>query len=266
MHDRPGSMTYATILFAHDGPVARLTLNRPARLNSLTNGMHAEIRDALTRLQATDARVLVITGAGRAFCAGQDLHERVAPPGETLDLGHVLRQSIEENYAPLVRRLRALPIPVVAAVNGTAAGAGANLAFACDIVIAAKSARFLQPFCRIGLIPDTGGTHVLPRVFGTARAMGIALLSHDLTAEQAAAWGGIWACVEDSDLAAAVDSMTETLVASPALALARAKHAIYASSHNTLHAQLDLERDALSELGRTAEYQESIRKLVSKGQ
>src|SRR5438067_10263500 len=148
-------MAYEAILLQNIGHVTRLTLNRPSRLNCFTVQMHAEIRDALVGLETSETRVLVITGAGRAFCAGQDLTERVVPSGQILDLG----ESIEKNYSPLVRLLRTHPIPVVAAVNGTAAGAGANLALACDIVVAAKSAKFLQPFCRLGLIPDTGGTY-----------------------------------------------------------------------------------------------------------
>jgi 2-(1,2-epoxy-1,2-dihydrophenyl)acetyl-CoA isomerase len=190
-------MDYEHIRFGSDAGIARVTLHRPDRLNSFNDAMHAELRGALSQVQASDARVLLLTGAGRGFCAGQDLADRAVAPGDApLDLG----ASIERNYKPLVLALRALPMPVVCAVNGVAAGAGANLALACDIVIAARSAMFLQAFCRIGLVPDTGGTFFLPRLVGTARAMGLALLGDKVSAEQAAAWGLIWKCVDDDEL------------------------------------------------------------------
>src|SRR4051812_14703292 len=157
---------YETILFSNEGGVARLTLNRPDRLNSFTVQMHEEVADALASLG--DARCLVLTGAGRGFCAGQDLSDRAVAPGEAVDLG----ESVELRYNPLIRKLANLPMPVVARVNGVAAGAGANIALACDIVVAAKSARFIQSFAAIGLIPDSGGTWVLPRLVGQARALG----------------------------------------------------------------------------------------------
>src|SRR6185436_16063638 len=193
---------YETILFESAGPVARITLNRPDRLNSFTAQMHAELRDALARVTGDgDARVLVLTGAGRAFCAGQDLSDRpVAPGAAPVDLG----ASIEDNYRPLVLSIRNLPLPVVCAVNGVAAGAGANIALACDVVIATKSASFIQAFCKIGLVPDSGGTYFLPRLAGTARAMGLAMLGDKLSAEQAAAWGLIWKCYDDAEFAGAV--------------------------------------------------------------
>ena len=180
--------------------IARVTLNRPDRLNSFTAQMHEELRDALAKVRAdASARVLLLTGAGRGFCAGQDLSDRaVAPGGAPVDLG----ASIENNYRPLVLALRSLPMPVVCAVNGVAAGAGANIALACDLVIAAKSASFIQAFCKIGLIPDSGGTYFLPRLVGTARAMGLAMLGDKLTAQQAADWGLIWKCVDDAELRA----------------------------------------------------------------
>src|SRR5678810_310275 len=192
-------MSYQTILCEVSDGIARLTLNRPDRLNSFNVEMHGEVRDALSKLsQERAARVLLLTGAGRGFCAGQDLSDRaVAPGAEAVDLG----ASIAENYRPLVLALRNLPLPVVCAVNGVAAGAGANVALACDIVVAAKSASFIQAFCRIGLVPDSGGTYFLPRLVGSARAMGLAMLGDRLTAEQAAAWGLIWKCVEDTELA-----------------------------------------------------------------
>src|SRR5918999_4196735 len=185
-------MTYRTIDFANQKGVARLTLNRPDRLNSFTVEMHEEVADALTQLGG--ARVLVLTGAGRGFCAGQDLNDRaVSPGGEAVDLG----ESVERFYNPLIRRLTSLPMPVIARVNGVAAGAGANIALACDIVIAAKSAKFIQSFAAIGLIPDSGGTWALPRLVGQARALGLALTGEPLGAETAAEWGLIWKSVED---------------------------------------------------------------------
>ncbi|HEY5365640.1 MAG TPA: enoyl-CoA hydratase-related protein, partial [Casimicrobiaceae bacterium] len=172
-------MAFAHILLAIDACVARLTLNRPERLNSFNDAMHAEVRDALARLAGDESvRVLLLTGAGRGFCAGQDLSDRaVAPSDPAVDLG----ASIERNYRPLVLALRALPMPVVCAVNGVAAGAGANLALACDIVVAARSASFIQAFAKIGLIPDSGGTYFLPRLIGDARAMGLAMLGDKLS-------------------------------------------------------------------------------------
>ncbi len=186
-------MSYESILYECAGGIARVTLNRPDRLNSFTAAMHAELRDALARVRAeSGVRVLLLTGAGRGFCAGQDLADRaVAPGGAPVDLG----ESIENNYRPLVLALRALPLPVVCAVNGVAAGAGANIALACDLVVATESASFIQAFCKIGLIPDSGGTFFLPRLVGSARAMGLALLGDKLPAREAEAWGLIWKCV-----------------------------------------------------------------------
>ncbi len=255
-------MAYDNILFTLTDGVARLTLNRPERLNSFTDAMHGEVRDALGKLAAdATARVLVITGAGRGFCAGQDLSDRAVAPGtEPADLG----ASIERNYKPLVLSLRALPLPVICAVNGVAAGAGANLAFACDLVIAAKSASFIEAFCKLGLIPDTGGTYFLPRLIGTARAMGLALLGDKLTAEQAAAWGLIWQCVEDADLGAAVDRLAAHFATAPTKGLARTKQALYASFGNSLAAQLDLERDFMRELGTSDDYREGVAAFIAK--
>jgi 2-(1,2-epoxy-1,2-dihydrophenyl)acetyl-CoA isomerase len=255
-------MTYQHILYATDGGVARLTLNRPDRLNSFNDAMHAEVRDALSRAKASaDIRVLLLTGAGRGFCAGQDLGDRaVAPGSEPVDLG----ASIERNSKPLVLSLRALPLPVVCAVNGVAAGAGANIALACDIVIAAKSASFIQAFSRIGLIPDSGGTYFLPRLVGSARAMGMAMLGDKLSAEQAAAWGLIWKCVDDAEFPATVDALVQHLSTAATRGLAATKQAIYAAGENTLEAQLDLERDVQRELGRSADYREGVSAFAAK--
>ena len=219
-------MAYENIQFTIEAAIARLTLNRPDKLNSFNTAMHSEVRDALSQVTQHEARVLVITGAGRGFCAGQDLADRaVAPTGERVDLG----ESIERNYKPLILALRNLPLPVIAAVNGVAAGAGANIALACDLVIAARSASFVQAFSKLGLVPDSGGTWSLPRLVGTARAMGLALLGEKLSAEQAAAWGLIWRCVEDNELAGVVDELAARLAKAPTLGLARTKHAIYSS-------------------------------------
>jgi 2-(1,2-epoxy-1,2-dihydrophenyl)acetyl-CoA isomerase len=255
-------MTYESILHESAGGVARVTLNRPDRLNSFTARMHGELRDALAAVRAdTSARVLLLTGAGRGFCAGQDLSDRAVAPGDApVDLG----ASIEANYRPLVLALRSLPMPVVCAVNGVAAGAGANIALACDLVVAAKSASFIQAFCKIGLIPDSGGTFFLPRLVGTARAMGLSLLGDKLSAQQAADWGLIWKCVEDADLAPTVDALLAQLAQAPTRGLVATRRALHASSHATLEAQLDLERDLQRELGNSADYREGVAAFLAK--
>lgn len=254
-------MSYQTILFDVSGGVARLTLNRPDRLNSFNTAMHGEVREALARLEGGDARVLILTGAGRGFCAGQDLGDRaVAPGGAAVDLG----ESIEKNYKPLVRALRNLPMPVIAAVNGVAAGAGANIALACDMVIAAKSASFVQAFAKLGLVPDSGGTWFLPRLIGNARAIGLTFLGDKLPAEQAALWGLIWRCVEDAELAPTVDALAQQFAAAPTRGLARTKQAIYEGWGRTLDAQLDIERDYQRELGYSADYAEGVAAFTQK--
>jgi 2-(1,2-epoxy-1,2-dihydrophenyl)acetyl-CoA isomerase len=254
-------MNYEQIRFETSDGVARITLNRPDRLNSFTTRMHGELRDALSRVGQGDTRVLLLTGEGRGFCAGQDLSDRaVAPDAAPVDLG----ASIEENYRPLVLGLRGLALPVVCAVNGVAAGAGANIALACDIVIAARSASFIQAFCRIGLVPDSGGTFFLPRLVGTARAMGLALLGDKLSAEQAEAWGLIWKCVDDTDLASTTDALVAHLAQAPTGGLASIKRALYASAVNTLETQLDLERDLQRTLGYSADYREGVAAFLEK--
>ena len=255
-------MSYETILFEISEGIARLTFNRPERLNSFNTPMQAEVRDALTTLQQdTSARVLVITGAGRGFCAGQDLSDRVVAPGDAPpDLG----TSIERGYKPLILALRRLPLPVIAAVNGVAAGAGANIALACDLVLAARSAAFIQAFAKIGLVPDSGGTWVLPRLVGHARAMGLALLGEKLPAEQAAHWGLIWRCVDDGQLGAEVDTLARQLAAAPTRGLARTKQAMLEGWSRTLEQQLDIERDYQQELGRSADYAEGVAAFMEK--
>jgi 2-(1,2-epoxy-1,2-dihydrophenyl)acetyl-CoA isomerase len=255
-------MNHENILFAIDGGIARLTLNRPDRLNSFNDAMHAEVRDALGRVgEDASVRVVLLTGAGRGFCAGQDLADRAVAPGETpVDLG----ASIERNYKPLILGLRALPMPVVCAVNGVAAGAGANIALACDIVIAAKSASFIQAFAKIGLIPDSGGTWFLPRLVGSARAMGLALLGDKLSAEDAAAWGLIWQCVDDGQLTTVVDKLLQQFAQAPTRGLAAIKQALNTSAANTLASQLDLERDLQRTLGESADYREGVAAFTAK--
>jgi len=254
-------MGYQTILYDVAGQVARLTLNRPERLNSFNAAMHAEVRDALGRVPGGGARVLVLTGEGRGFCAGQDLGERqAAPDGARADLG----ESIERNYKPLVLTLAALPVPTIAAVNGVAAGAGASIALACDLVVAAKSAAFIQSFSRLGLVPDAGATWQLPRLVGRARALGLAMLGERLPAEQAAAWGLIWRCVEDADFPGYVARLADELAAAPTRGLVRTREAMLASAVQTLSGQLDLERDFQRELGNTADYAEGVAAFAAK--
>lgn len=255
-------MSYQTILFEASQGIARLTLNRPERLNSFNTVMLSEVQDALAAVaQDGSARVLVLTGAGRGFCAGQDLNDRVvAPGGEPPDLG----RSIENGYKPLILALRRLPLPIIAAVNGVAAGAGANIALACDLVIAARSATFVQAFSKIGLLPDSGGTWLLPRLVGHARAMGLALLGDKVPAEQAVQWGLIWRCVDDGQLAAEVDALAGQLATAPTRGLARTKQAMLASWSHTLEQQLDLERDHQQELGRSADYAEGVAAFMEK--
>src|SRR5512132_1011279 len=229
-------MNYEQIRFHTADGIARITLNRPERLNSFTAQMHAELRDTLAQLAdgGGGARVLLLTGEGRGFCAGQDLSDRaVAPDAAPVDLG----ASIEANYRPLVLGLRALPLPVVCALNGVAAGAGANLALACDIVIAAKSASFIQAFCKLGLVPDAGGTYFLPRLVGHARALGLSLLGDKLPAEQAAQWGLIWKCVDDAALPGEIDALAQHFAKAPTRGLGAIKAALQASQTNTLETQ-----------------------------
>jgi 2-(1,2-epoxy-1,2-dihydrophenyl)acetyl-CoA isomerase len=251
-------MDYETIIFSLDGGIARLTLNRPERLNSFTVQMHEEVADALERLEG--ARVLVLTGAGRGFCAGQDLNDRAVAPGESVNLG----ESVEKRYNPLVRRLTSLPMPVIARVNGVAAGAGANIALACDIVIAAKSAKFIQSFANIGLIPDSGGTWVLPRLVGQARALGLALTAEPLPAEKAAEWGLIWKAVEDEALDGEVDALAARFASAPTRGLAAIKRMIRESWGHKLDEELDLQRDMMRELGMSEDYREGVAAFMEK--
>ncbi len=249
-------MGYDTILFEIEAGAARLTLNRPDRLNSFNIQMHQEVADVLGRVEAGDGvRALLITGAGRGFCAGQDLADRaVAPEGEAPDLA----DSLERFYNPLIRRLTGLPKPVVCAVNGVAAGAGANVALACDVVLAAKSARFIQSFAGLGLIPDSGGTWILPRLVGQARALGLALTGEPIGAEKAEAWGLIWRAVDDDKLMDEANALLTRFAAGPTRGLAETKRLIRSTGSRTLDQELDLQRDVMGELGRSADFREGV--------
>ena len=255
-------MGYETIRFEVEDGVARLTLNRPERLNSFTAQMHGEVAAVLGEVEEDAViRCLLLTGAGRGFCAGQDLADRAVAPGDApVDLG----DSVERYYAPLVRRLATLPKPVVCAVNGVAAGAGANIALACDIVIAARSAKFIQSFANIGLIPDSGGTWVLPRLVGQARALGLAMTAEPLSAEKAEQWGLIWKCVDDEALEAESGGLARKFAAGPTRGLAATKRAIRESGLQTLDQALDNERDLMRELGGSADYREGVAAFMAK--
>src|SRR4051812_23149356 len=238
-----------SVLVSVDAGVLGITLNRPEKLNAFIPEMHQLLREALQRaLDDAAIRSVLITGAGRGFCAGQDLSERDVSPGAApIDLS----VSLGSNYNPLIRRMRALPKPIVCAVNGIAAGAGANIALACDLVLAGRSASFVQSFSKLGLVPDAGGTYFLPRLVGTARAMGLALLGERLSAEEAESWGLIWKAIDDEDLLPEATELARRLAMGPTKGYGLAKKALYASSGNLLDAQLDLERDVQREAGFT---------------
>jgi 2-(1,2-epoxy-1,2-dihydrophenyl)acetyl-CoA isomerase len=254
-------MSFATIRFEADEGVATLTLNRPDRLNSFTTEMHQEVAAALGTVESDPAiRALLLTGAGRGFCAGQDLNLREASAGSEFDAG----AAIDRYYNPLVRRLRALRKPVIAAVNGPAAGAGANLALACDIVLAARSASFLQAFCRIGLVPDTGGTWFLPRLAGSARALGMMMLGEPLPAATAAEWGLIWKVVDDDKLMSEARALAVKLAQGPTIGLGLIKEALNRSLASTLDAQLDSERDLQRIAATSADFREGVAAFLEK--
>jgi len=251
-------MTFDTITFALADDIARITLNRPDRLNSFTRAMHAELAQALDA--AANARMIILTGAGRGFCAGQDLNDRAVAPGEAVDLG----ETVEASWNPLIRRLATMPQPIIARVNGVAAGAGANIALACDLVVAARSAKFIQSFSALGLIPDSGGSWHLPRLVGQARALGLALAGEPLSAEKAADWGLIWKCVDDDALDAEVDALAQKLASLPPLGLAAIKSIVRTTGTRTLDQELDLQRDEMRRLGFTADYREGVAAFLEK--
>jgi 2-(1,2-epoxy-1,2-dihydrophenyl)acetyl-CoA isomerase len=252
----------SSILVSLDAGVLTITLNRPDKLNAFTPDMHEELRGAFARAEGdAQVRAVLLTGAGRGFCAGADLSQRDVSPGAApIDLS----VSLGTNYNPLVRRMRALPKPIVCAVNGPAAGAGANVALACDVVLAARSASFLQAFSRIGLLPDAGGTYFLPRLVGTARAMGLALLADKLSAEDAERWGLIWKVLDDAVLMDEASALARRLAAGPTKGYALLKRAMYASAANSLDAQLDLERDLQREAGFSEDYREGVAAFLAK--
>ncbi len=239
-----------------------ITLNRPDRLNAFNEEMHAALKAAIDHVETDETcRALLLTGAGRGFCAGQDLSDRVqASDGSKPDLGDTLGRL----YNPLIRRLHALPVPVVCAVNGVAAGAGANIALACDIVLAGASAKFIQAFARLGLVPDAGGTYALPRLVGPARARGLALLAEPLGAAKAEEWGLIWKCVADADLMSEAETLTARLATQPTFGFSQIKQALDASLDNTLDEQLDLERDLQRRAGRSDDYAEGVAAFMEK--
>ncbi len=250
-----------TILSQKNGQWVEITLNRPDRLNSFTEEMHLALRAAIEHARDSGARAILLTGAGRGFCAGQDLGDRNpatmdGPP----DLGHTVRNF----YAPLVRLIRSLNFPVICAVNGVAAGAGANLALACDVVLAAESAKFIQSFSKVGLIPDTGGSWHLPHLVGEARAKGLALTGQPLPAQQAADWGLIWKAIPDADLMTEARALVEQFANGPTLGLGLTKQAIQAAATNALTDHLEVEADAMQTCGRSSDYAEGVTAFLEK--
>ena len=239
-----------------DQGVAWITLNRPDKLNSLTSEMLQTLQAHVSSVSTSDTiRAMVITGAGKAFCAGQDLGDV-----DGADLGEVL----EQDYNPLVRAIKGLNMPVIACVNGVAAGAGANLALSCDLVLAGSGAKFIQSFAQIGLIPDAGGTWALPKLIGLPRAMGLSMTAEPLMAETAAQWGLIWKCVDDNTLMDETTALAVKLAAMPTTGLAYTKQLLNGSSTHTLDQQLDLERDFQQAACHTQDYQEGVSAFLNK--
>ncbi len=253
-------MAYSFITLELDGAVGVLTLNRPDKLNSFTGAMHREVKAAIDAIEAHGVRAMILTGSGRGFCAGQDLADPEFDIANDFDAA----EALEEHYNPLVKRLKNLPFPVICAVNGVAAGAGANIALACDIVLAARSASFLQAFARIGLVPDAGGTWSLTRLVGEARAKGLAMLAEPISAETAADWGLIWKVVDDEALMTDARALAERLAGQPTRAFALIKQAIHAASGNDFATQLALERDLQHEAGKTEDFREGVAAFLEK--
>ena len=253
-------MTYSFITLEIDAAVGVLTLNRPDKLNSLTGAMHREVRGAIDAIEAQGCRAMILTGAGRGFCAGQDLADTEFDIADDFDAA----EALERYYNPLVKRLKGLPFPVICAVNGVAAGAGANIALACDIVLAARSASFLQAFARIGLVPDAGGTWSLTRLLGEARAKGLAMLADPISAETAADWGMIWKVVDDEALMSEARALAERFAHQPTRAFALIKQAIHAASSNDFDTQLDVERRLQQQAGKTEDFREGVAAFLEK--
>jgi 2-(1,2-epoxy-1,2-dihydrophenyl)acetyl-CoA isomerase len=248
------------VLVALEAGVLRITLNRPEKLNAFNPALHKGLADAMARAESEAAiRCLLVTGAGRGFCAGADLAQRDMKAA-AIDLG----AGLETWYNPLVKRMRALPKPIVCAVNGVAAGAGANFALACDIVFAARSASFIQAFVKIGLVPDCGGSYFLPRLAGMQRAMALAMTGERLSAEDAERWGLIWKCVDDAELMQVAEKFAQGLAKGPTKSLGLIKQAMYRSADNDLAAQLDLERDLQREIGKGEDYREGVAAFLEK--
>ncbi len=255
-------MSYNDLKLEFDGAVAIITLQRPDKLKSFTQAMHEELRSAFDEIEAGNVRAMIITGSGRGFCAGQDLGDREFEINDDFDAG----DSLEQNYNPLIKCIINMPFPVIAAVNGVAAGAGANIALACDIVLAAKSAKFIQAFAKIGLIPDAGGTWTLPRQVGMARAKGLAMLAEPLSARKALEWGLIWDVIEDEDLMPKTLEMARHLASQPTSAFAAIKQAMHAATGNDMVAQLELEKRLQSAASKSHDFREGVAAFMEKRQ
>jgi 2-(1,2-epoxy-1,2-dihydrophenyl)acetyl-CoA isomerase len=253
-------LAFETIRYENRDGWVRVTLDRPDKLNAFDGAMHEELAAALEQVRRDGARALVLGGAGRGFSAGQDLGDPDFPTGEGADVGAVL----ETRYNPLVRHLRELPLPTIAAVHGVAAGAGANVALACDLVLAGRGARFIQSFAQVGLIPDAGGTWTLTRRLGEARALGLALTGEPISGEQAAAWGLIWRAVDDDAVATEAEALAARLAAGPTRAFALTKRAIRDAAVNDLDAQLGREADLQREAGHGEDFREGVRAFLEK--
>lgn len=252
---------YEKINLAMADGLATLTLNAPDKLNAVSRKMIAELKECWEGLAGDDAvRAVLLTGAGRGFCAGADLADPDRESGATADSGAAL----DKFFNPVIRTMRAMPKPIIAAVNGVAAGVGMSFVMASDIAIAAKSASFLQAFARIGLLPDGGSTWFLPRLVGDARARALAMLAPQISAEQAKQWGLVWDVVEDADLMKAATDVARRLADGPTLSLARIKEAMNRASTSTLAGQLDVERDFQRELGKSADFKEGVAAFLAK--
>ena len=258
-------MSEPLVLSEQSGAVLRLTLNRPQALNSFTQAMHQQLLAALQSAASDGSvRCVVLTGAGRAFCSGQDLSDPGAAPAAPGQPPTDLSVLIERYYQPLCEQLRAMPVPVIAAVNGVAAGAGANIALCCDLVVAAESASFIQAFTKIGLLPDSGGTWLLPRLVGRQRALGLALLGDKLPATEAERLGLIWSCVPDVEFLTTVTMLAQRLAAMPTQALVTTRRAIDAAQQLDFSASLALEAEQQKRLGCAHDYLEGVVAFMTK--